>query len=101
MINLVASLRIKEGRISEFIEIFKANIPNVLQEKGCLEYMPTVDVPTGMAAQDLNPNVVTVIEKWACLEDLQAHMTAPHMLVYAEAVKDLLEGRSLKILRQA
>ena len=30
MINVIASIHIKEGRLSEFIEIFKSNIPKVL-----------------------------------------------------------------------
>jgi quinol monooxygenase YgiN len=60
MINVVASIHIKEGRLSEFIEIFKSNIPNVLEEKGCIEYVPTIDVPTGLPRQELNDNVVTI-----------------------------------------
>ena len=101
MINVLASLHIKEGRQSDFLAIFKANIPNVLQEKGCIEYMPTIDVPTNLPPQALNKNVVTIIEKWDCLEDLLAHLSAPHMLAYGEKVKDMVESKSLKILREA
>jgi quinol monooxygenase YgiN len=101
MINLVASVHIKEGRLSEFVEIFKSNIPNVLGEKGCMEYVPTIDVPTGLPRQELNNNVVTIIEKWGSLEDLQAHLSGPHMLAYREKVKDLVEKMSLKVLRKA
>ncbi len=67
MINVIASIHIKEGRLSEFIEIFKTNIPKVLEEKGCVEYVPTIDVPTGLPPQDVNSNVVTIIEKWRSL----------------------------------
>ena len=101
MINVLASLNIKEGRQSDFLAIFKANIPNVLQEKGCIEYVPTIDVPTALPPQALNKNVVTIIEKWDCLEDLLAHLSAPHMLAYSEKVKDMVESKSLKILREA
>jgi quinol monooxygenase YgiN len=101
MINVIASIHIKEGRLSEFIEIFKTNIPKVLEEKGCIEYMPTIDVPTGLPPQELNNNIVTIIEKWDSIEDLQAHMTAPHMLVYKEKVKDLVDKVSLKVLMEA
>ena len=101
MINVLASLHIKEGRQSEFLAIFKANIPNVLQEKGCIEYVPAIDVPTNLPPQALNKNVVTIIEKWESLEDLLAHISAPHMLAYAEKVKDMVESKSLKILREA
>ena len=101
MINVIASIHIKEGRLSEFIEIFKTNIPKVLEEKGCVEYVPTIDVPTGLPPQELNNNVVTIIEKWGSLEELKAHMTAPHMLVYKEKVKDLIDKVSLKVLMEA
>jgi len=97
MINVIASIHIKEGRLSEFIEIFKSNIPKVLEEKGCIEYVPTIDVPAGLPPQELNNNVVTIIEKWDSLEDLQAHLSAPHMLAYKENVKDLVEKLSLKV----
>ena len=101
MINVIASIHIKEGRLSEFVEIFKSNIPNVLEEKGCIEYVPTIDVPTGLSPQELNNNVVTIIEKWGSLEDLQAHLSAPHMLAYREKVKDLVDKVSFKVLGEA
>ena len=101
MINVIASIHIKEGRLSEFIEICKSNIPNVLEEKGCIEYVPTIDLSTGLPPQELNNNVVTIIEKWDSLEDLQAHLSAPHMLAYKKKVKDLVDKVSLKILGEA
>ena len=100
MINVIASVFIKEDRLSEFIDIFKSNIPNVLDEKGCFEYVPTIDVHTGLPPQELNNNVVTIIEKWDSLEDLQAHLLAPHMLAYKENVKDLVDKVSLKVLEE-
>jgi len=101
MINVIAALHIKPGRVAEFIEIFKANVPNVLKEKGCIEYVPTTDLPTGLAVQDTDANVVTIVEKWDSLEDLQAHLCAPHMAAYSAKVKDMLEKRSIKILGAA
>jgi quinol monooxygenase YgiN len=101
VINVIASVRIKEGRRSEFIEIFKSNIPNVLKEKGCMEYMPTIDVPADLPPQELNENVVTIIEKWSSLEDLHAHASAPHMLAYREKVAGIVEKMSLKVLTEA
>jgi quinol monooxygenase YgiN len=101
MINVIASIHIKEGRLSEFVEIFKSNIPNVLEEKGCIEYVPTIDVPSGLPSQELNNHVVTIIEKWGSLEDLQAHLSTPHMLAYKEKVMDLVDKVSLKVLGEA
>ncbi len=100
MINVIASIQIKKGQREAFVEIFKSNVPLVVKEKGCMEYLPTIDVPTGLAPQELNSNVVTVIEKWRSLVDLRIHLTAPHMLAYREKVKDLVESVSLKVLEE-
>ena len=101
MINVIASIHIREGRRSEFIEVFRSNMPNVLEEKGCIEYVPTIDVPTGLSPQELNKDVVTIIEKWDSLEDLHAHLSAPHMIAYREEVGDLVDHVSLKVLEEA
>lgn len=101
MINVIATIRINEGRLSEFVDIFKANVPAVLEEEGCIEYMPTIDIQTGLSAQKLESATVTVIEKWNSLEDLKAHLKAPHMLVFKERVKGLVDQVSLKILEEA
>ena len=101
MINVIASVQIKEGLLSDFIELFKSNIPNVLAEKGCIEYAPTIDIPTGFPPQELNENVVTIIEKWDSLEDLQAHMSAPHMVEFQKKEKRFVDKVSLKVLKEA
>lgn len=101
MIHVIASIKIKEGCIAEFIEIFKANVPNVLEEKGCLEYVPTIDAPTGLPPQELDESVVTIVEKWESIEALQDHLSAPHMLAYKEKVEDLVAGMRLKVLKNA
>ncbi len=101
MVHVIASIYIKKGQMVQFMEIFKSNVPNVLKETGCIEYVPTIDLPTDLPPQDLNNNVSTIIEKWRSLEDLQAHLSAPHMLVYREKVKDLVDKMSIKILEEA
>ena len=72
MIHVLASLHIKPGRREEFLAIFKANMPHVLKEKGCIEYVPTVDAASGMVDQVENEDIVTVVEKWADLDALRA-----------------------------
>jgi len=99
MINVIASIQLKPGKINEYLSILKPNLPIVAQEKGCIEYFPTVDVPTGLPPQILDENVITIIEKWESMEDLRAHLKAPHYLAYKEAVKDLVEKVSLSVLQ--
>lgn len=99
MIHVLASISVKEGKRAEFLEIFKANIPKVIKEKGCIEYRPTVDLATDIPPQVLDPNQVTIIEKWNSLDDLNNHLVAPHMLAYRERVSALVTKVSLKVLQ--
>ena len=101
MINVIASIRVKAGRLSEFLEIFKSNVPNVREERGCIEYFPAVDIDADLPPQSLDENVVTIIEKWESLEALRDHLKAHHMLAYKEKVKDIVEDISLKVLKEA
>ena len=101
MITVLAAIRVKAGRLSDFLEIFKANVPHVRKEKGCVEYFPAVDIDAGLPGQSSDEQVVTVVERWESLEALRGHMGAPHMLTYREKVKGLVEGISVKVLREA
>ena len=96
MINVIASITVKASERAAFIEIFKANIPKVLEEEGCLEYSATVDFQTELPTQKTNANVVTVIEKWESFPHLEAHFTAPHMLEYKAKVAGMVEDVSLE-----
>ncbi len=98
MIHVIASIQIKKDQIDEFIEIFKANVPYVLKEKGCLAYQPCQDLATGLSIQDINETGVTIVEKWETLEDLQAHLSAPHMRTYQEKTKNMVKKLSVKVL---
>lgn len=101
MVVVVASIRVKRGKETEFLEIFRENVPKVVAEQGCLEYFPTVDCDAGLPVQKLDAQMVTIIEKWQSLAALHDHLASPHMLDYREKVKDLVEDVSLKVLTEA
>ena len=101
MISVLASIQIKPECFSEFVEMFKANVPTVREEDGCIEYFPSVDIESGLPPQVLDGNMVTVIEKWRDLDALRAHLAAPHMVAYKEKTKDMVEGVTLKVLQEA
>ena len=101
MIRVIASISVKASEREAFLNIFKANVPRVLHEEGCIEYSATVDFPTDVPVQETNANVVTVIEKWESFPHLEAHFSAPHMLEYKSKVEGMVEDVSLKILRDA
>ena len=100
MINVVASIRVQPGKLSDYLAVLKANMLVVRKEKGCIEYVPTIDVDTKLPPQVLDKNCVTLLERWESLEVLQAHLGAPHMLAYREQVKDLVEGVTFKVLQE-
>lgn len=102
MIYVIATAELVEGRRNEFLKAFRANVPHVMSEDGCIEYCPTIDLSTEIAAQGaVRKDVVTVVEKWRDLAALQAHLVAPHMLQYREKVKDMVSGVTLHILEPA
>jgi quinol monooxygenase YgiN len=102
MIHVLAGIELKPGTREAFLAIFKANVPAVLAESGCLRYEPTVDVDTGLPAQGgVRPNTVTIVEAWQSLPHLRAHLTAPHMATYRERVKDLVVGVTLQVVEPA
>lgn len=101
MIIVLASIKVKNGCMDEFLRLFRANVPHVLAEKGCIEYFPTVDFHSGMAPQSLDPAVVTIVEKWESLDALKDHLASPHMGVHRKATKEMVEGMELKILQEA
>jgi quinol monooxygenase YgiN len=100
MIHVIATIEVTPGKRDQFLEAFHANVPLVLQEDGCIEYGPTLDVATDIAAQiPRRENVVTIMEKWRDLAALKAHLVAPHMLTYRTRVKDFVQRISLQILQ--
>ncbi len=101
MINVIASIKVKSDKIKEFLTIFKANVPAVKKEKGCIEYFPSMDFDSGLSAQKKDSNIVTIIEKWESIEDLKDHLKSSHMDSYREKVKDIVESVELKILEEA
>ena len=101
MISVIATIHVRDGHLAAFMDRLKANVPHVLNEPGCIEYQPAIDLPTDLPSQACDAQVVTIIEKWRCLNDLNTHMAAPHMLAYREAVKPYVDKVSLKILQPA
>lgn len=102
MIYVIATIELVPGKRADFIREFNANVPHVLAEDGCIEYAPTIDLQTSIAAQgEARENVVTVVEKWEDTEALEAHLIAPHMLTYRGRVKDMVQNVVLQVLEPA
>ena len=60
MIHVIAVITLKPGSREQFLREFHALMPSVHAEDGCIEYGPTVDAETPIAAQiPRRPDVVT------------------------------------------
>ncbi len=101
MIHVIASIRVREGCLGEYLDCFRDNLPNVRAEYGCVRYEPCLDADTGWKKQELEPQCVTVVETWETMEALQAHSRAAHMVTFRERTAHLVETVSLRVVRPA
>ena len=102
MVHVIAIITAKPGKREEVLKHFRANVPAVRAEKGCIEYGAAVDAEGAPSIQTKYGNDTFVaIEKWESLDALRAHAQAPHMAAYAAKVKDLLASRVIHILQPA
>ncbi len=101
-VHVVAVIEAKPGKRAELLAAFKANVPAVHAEKGCIVYEATVDTEgAGSIQTPCGPDTFVVVEKWASLAALHAHAEAPHMKSYGERVKDLIADRTIHVLSPA
>jgi quinol monooxygenase YgiN len=102
LVHVIATIELKPGVRDAFLAAFRALVPLVKAEAGCIEYGSAIDVASGSPAQiPMRPDVVTVVEKWADLDALRAHAAAPHMGAYRAQVKNLVVRTSLQVLDPA
>ena len=102
MIHVLAIITAKPGQREQILEAFRANMPAVHAEMGCVEYVPTVDVEgVGPMQTALGPDTFVVVEKWESLEALKAHAAAPHMAAYGARTKEMIASRIIHVLGPA
>jgi quinol monooxygenase YgiN len=102
MIHVLAIITALPGQREAVLEHFRANMPAVHAEEGCIEYGPAIDAPDGGPAQTkLGPDTFCVVEKWASMEALRAHGAAPHMAAYGAKTRPMLASRVIHILTPA
>jgi len=102
MIYVIAASEIEEGMMDKFLEVLKANVPNVLAENGCHMYVPSVDFNSGLSAQkQVRNNVVTILEGWESLDHLKAHLKTPHMNDFRTKVAGMRKSSTLNVITPA
>jgi len=99
MIRVVAVITAKPGRRDDILAAFRANVPAVRAEKGCIEYAAHVDAAgIGPFQAKFGSDTFVVLETWASAEALAAHIAAPHMAAYGKQTKDMIASRAIHVL---
>ena len=99
MIHVIAVITAKPGMREEVLRAFRANVPNVRAEPGCIEYGAAIDSEPVLKFQAaLGPDTFMVVEKYQDLDALKAHAGSPHMAAYGAKTKDMVASRTIHIL---
>jgi quinol monooxygenase YgiN len=102
MIHVVAVVTARPGQREAILRAFRANVPAVKAEKGCIEYGAAVDAENALSFQTKwGPDTFLVVEKWESMDALKAHAAAPHMVAYAKKTKEFIASRTIHILQPA
>ena len=102
MVHVIAVITAKPGQRESILTHFRANVPAVKAEKGCIEYGAAVDADPALSIQTKwGDDTFLVIEKWESLDALKAHAAAPHMAAYAAKTKEFIASRVIHVLQNA
>jgi quinol monooxygenase YgiN len=102
MVHVIAVITAKPGQRATILTHFRANVPAVRAEQGCIEYGAAVDAENALAFQtNYGPDTFLVIEKWESMDALKAHAAAPHMAAYGAKTKEFVASRVIHILQPA
>jgi quinol monooxygenase YgiN len=99
MIHVIAVITAKPGKRESILQHFRANVPAVRAEKGCIEYGAAIDAEGAPSFQTKwGADAFLVVEKWESVDALKAHAAAPHMATYAAKTKEMIAARVIHIL---
>ncbi len=102
MIHVIAVITAKPGQRETILALFRANVPAVRAEKGCIEYGAAIDADPALPFQTKwGPETFLVVEKWESMDALKAHAAAPHMAAYGAKTKEHVASRVIHILQPA
>ena len=99
MSHVIAVITAKPGKREAILQHFRANVPAVRAEKGCIEYGAAVDTEGAPSFQTkYGADTFLVVEKWESIDALKAHAAAPHMAAYGAKTKEMIASRTIHIL---
>ena len=83
LLTVIARMRAKEGKEQELREALEGLIEPTSQEKGYVNY----DLHQGVE----DPRWFFFYENWDSVEDLDAHLRAPHLVEFAGRLDEFLD----------
>jgi len=102
VIHVIAIITAKPGMREAVLKEFRANMPAVHAEQGCIEYGPAIDAEgIGAIQTALGPDTFVVIEKWESAGALKAHGASPHMAAYGARTREMVASRVIHVLSPA
>lgn len=81
-LEVVATIRAREGRGDDLVEVVTAAIAQVRAEEGCLRY--------DLHRVRRDDDSFVMLERWASKEALRAHGEAPHFQAMSAQLADVL-----------
>lgn len=102
MIHVIAIITAKPGHRAAILDAFRANMPAVHAEAGCIEYGPAIDAEgIGPFQTKFGDDTFVVVEKWETSDHLKAHAASPHMAAYGAKTKEMIASRAVHVLSPA
>ncbi len=102
MIHVIAIITAKPGKRDIILTEFRANMPAVHAEQGCIEYGPAIDTEgMGSFQTAFGSDTFVAIEQWESKEALKVHAAAPHMAAYSAKTRDMIASRVIHVLSPA
>jgi quinol monooxygenase YgiN len=99
LIHVLAIITTKPGQRDAVLQAFRANVPAVHAEQGCIEYGAAIDAEgLGSIQTKVGADTFVVVEKWESVDALKAHAAAPHMAAYGAKTKDMIANRVIHVL---
>ena len=88
VLTVVAWIRAAPGAEEAVREALTAIIPPTLEEEGCIDYR--------LHVVDDDPGLFYFVEHWRSRDDLDLHLSSPHVEEGIAAVEDYIEGIDIK-----
>jgi quinol monooxygenase YgiN len=85
MITLIAKMKIKEGKTGEASQLLTDLVQKVREEKGTVSYVVCLNAAA--------PNTLTVVERYADMDAIQAHSSSAYFKEFSRAIAPHLDGK--------